>query len=74
MARTFTVEDAWIYTLPDAPPPVHVAVNGSESLGLAAQASDGMVATQSLPELTQAFERPPEVASRSCTTAEIYDA
>jgi G6PDH family F420-dependent oxidoreductase len=53
----FTVEDARIYTLPDAPPPVHVAVSGSESVALAAQAGDGMVATQPLPELTQAFDR-----------------
>ena len=55
--KYFTVEDARIFTLPDEPPPVHVAVSSSESVFLAAQAGDGMVATQLLPELTQAFDR-----------------
>src|SRR4051794_33294788 len=53
----FTVEDARIYTLPDVPPPVHVAVSGSESVRLAAQAGDGMVATQPRSELTRAFDQ-----------------
>jgi G6PDH family F420-dependent oxidoreductase len=54
--KHFTVQDARIYTLPDDPPPVHVAVSGSESVALAARVGDGMVATQPLPELTHAFE------------------
>ena len=55
--KHFTVEDARIYTLPDAPPPIHVAASGPESVALAAEAGDGMVATQPLSKLTQAFDR-----------------
>jgi G6PDH family F420-dependent oxidoreductase len=54
--KHYTVQDARIYTLPDEPPPVHVAVSGAASLALAVQAGDGMVATQPRPELTRKFD------------------
>ena len=54
--KHYTVHDARIYTLPDEPPPVHVAVSGSKSIALAAKAGGGMVAVQPRPELTQSFE------------------
>jgi G6PDH family F420-dependent oxidoreductase len=54
--KHFTVEDARIYTLPDEPPPVHVAAGGPASIALAARAGDGMVATQPRAELTRSFD------------------
>jgi G6PDH family F420-dependent oxidoreductase len=51
-----TVDDARIYTLPDAPPPLHVAVSGSASIALAAEHGCGMIATQPDPDLVRAFD------------------
>jgi G6PDH family F420-dependent oxidoreductase len=42
----YDVEDARIFTLPDEPVPLHVAVSGSESIALAAEYADGIVAVQ----------------------------
>jgi G6PDH family F420-dependent oxidoreductase len=55
--RHYAVHDARIYTLPDEPPPVHVAVSGSKSIALAARAGGGMVAVQPSQRLTQEFDR-----------------
>jgi G6PDH family F420-dependent oxidoreductase len=52
----FTVEDARVFTLPDEPPPVDVAVSGSASIALAARAGDGMIATVPDSKVTAAFE------------------
>jgi G6PDH family F420-dependent oxidoreductase len=54
--RHFTVDDARIFTLPDEPPPIHVAVSGSPSIALAARHAEGMVATQPDPALTREFD------------------
>jgi G6PDH family F420-dependent oxidoreductase len=54
--RHYTVHDARVYTLPDEPPPVHVAASGAKSIALAARAGGGMVAVQPRSELTQAFD------------------
>jgi G6PDH family F420-dependent oxidoreductase len=54
--KHYTVHDARIYTLPDEPPPVHVAVSGAKSIALAARVGDGMVATQPDSRLTRAYE------------------
>lgn len=54
--RHFNVQDARIYTLPDEPPPVHVAVSGERSIALAAEHGHGMIAIQPDPELVAKFE------------------
>jgi G6PDH family F420-dependent oxidoreductase len=54
--KHYTVHDARVYTLPDEPPPVHVAVSGEKSIRLAARAGDGMVAVQPESSLTDAFD------------------
>jgi G6PDH family F420-dependent oxidoreductase len=54
--RHVRVDDARIFTLPDAPPSVHVAVSGPESIALAARHDGGMIATQPDPELVRAFD------------------
>ena len=54
--KHYTVHDARIFTLPDEPPPVHVAVSGTKSIALAARAGGGMVAVQPSSKLTQAFD------------------
>jgi G6PDH family F420-dependent oxidoreductase len=48
----YDVEDARLYTLPDAPPPVYLAVSGDASIGLAADTdAAGMIAVDADPEL-----------------------
>ena len=47
----YDVEDAKLYTLPDTPPPLHVAVSGDKSIELAKETADGIVAIEPDPEL-----------------------
>jgi coenzyme F420-dependent glucose-6-phosphate dehydrogenase len=53
--KHFTVENARIYSLPDQPPPLLVAVAGESSVGLAARAGDGLVATAPVAESVNQF-------------------
>jgi G6PDH family F420-dependent oxidoreductase len=57
----FDVEDARLYTLPDDPVPMHVAVSGEKSIQLALEHADGMVAIDPDPELTKRFEGKPRI-------------
>jgi G6PDH family F420-dependent oxidoreductase len=43
--RHYTVENARLYSLPDEPPPILVAVAGENSVDLAARAGDGLIGT-----------------------------
>jgi G6PDH family F420-dependent oxidoreductase len=52
----FRVHDARIFTLPEEPPPIFVAVSGSASIAVAARVGDGMVATEPHRRLTLAFD------------------
>jgi G6PDH family F420-dependent oxidoreductase len=52
----FTVEDARLYTLPEAPFDVYVAAGGPEAAELAAEIGDGIVGTAPDSELIDAFE------------------
>jgi G6PDH family F420-dependent oxidoreductase len=54
--RHYTVENARIYTLPDAPPPVMVAAGGPEAAELAGRIGDGLVGTAPDAELLEALE------------------
>ena len=54
--RHFTVENARIYSLPDTPPPLYVAVGGPRSADLAARLGDGMIGTDSDASLLTAFD------------------
>jgi G6PDH family F420-dependent oxidoreductase len=54
--KHFTVEDACVHTLPDTPPPIHIAAGGRVSVELAARAADGLVATQPRADLTRRFD------------------
>ena len=51
----YDVEDAKIFTLPDDPVPLHVAVSGEKSIALAAEHGDGVVAVQPDSEIVQTF-------------------
>lgn len=51
----YRVDDARIFTLPEEPPPIYVAVSGAASVSLAERAGDGMIATDPRAELTRPF-------------------
>ncbi len=54
--RHYTVQDARIFTRPDEPPPIHVAVSGEASIALAAEHGVGMIAIDPEPRLVQRFD------------------
>jgi len=53
--RYYTVENARLYTLPDEPPPILVAVAGEQSAELAARAGDGLFGTSPVAETIERF-------------------
>jgi G6PDH family F420-dependent oxidoreductase len=55
--RYYRVDNARIYSLPDTPPPIHVAVGGSRAAELAGKIGDGMIVTSPQAELVEAFEK-----------------
>jgi G6PDH family F420-dependent oxidoreductase len=57
----FDVEDARVYTLPDEPVPLHLAVSGESSIELALEHADGMIAIDPDRELTKRFEGKPRI-------------
>jgi G6PDH family F420-dependent oxidoreductase len=52
----FELDHARLYDLPDAPIPIVVGVSGPESVRLAAEKADGIMATEAKSELTQGFK------------------
>jgi G6PDH family F420-dependent oxidoreductase len=54
--KHFTVYDARLYTLPETPPPIHVAASGRASVRLAAEAGGGLIATEPSAELVESFQ------------------
>jgi coenzyme F420-dependent glucose-6-phosphate dehydrogenase len=55
--RYFTVENARLYSLPDALPPLYVAVGGPRSADLAGRVGDGMIGTEPDASTVTAFDR-----------------
>jgi coenzyme F420-dependent glucose-6-phosphate dehydrogenase len=53
--RFYTVENARLYSLPDEPPPILVAVAGSQSARLAAEKGDGLFGTSPVKETIEQF-------------------
>ena len=51
----YTVENARIYSLPEEPPPILVAVAGEQSVDLAARAADGLIGTAPIAESVERF-------------------
>jgi G6PDH family F420-dependent oxidoreductase len=54
--RYYTVEDARLYTLPDAPPPIMVAASRPGAAELAGRAGDAMINTEVEEDLIKAYE------------------
>jgi coenzyme F420-dependent glucose-6-phosphate dehydrogenase len=54
--RYYTVENARLYTRPDTPPPLLVAVGGPRSAELAARLGDGLISTDPDREMVRQFE------------------
>jgi coenzyme F420-dependent glucose-6-phosphate dehydrogenase len=52
----YTVENARIYDLPEAPPPIMMAVTGERSISLAARIGDGLITSSLIPEVVSNFE------------------
>src|SRR4030095_2121944 len=55
--RHFTVENARLYTLPDSPPPLYIAVGGKHGAEQAARLGDGMIGTDPERSLLAAFDK-----------------
>jgi G6PDH family F420-dependent oxidoreductase len=55
--RFFTVEDARLYTLGEAPPPIYVAAAGPASAELAARSGDGLISPNPDPDFVARYER-----------------
>jgi coenzyme F420-dependent glucose-6-phosphate dehydrogenase len=55
--RHFTLENARLYSRPDTPPPLLLAVGGSRGADLAGSLADGMIGTDADAELTARFQR-----------------
>jgi coenzyme F420-dependent glucose-6-phosphate dehydrogenase len=53
--KHFTLENARIYSLPDEPPPLLVAVAGERSVEIAARAGDGLIGTAPVAESVEQF-------------------
>jgi coenzyme F420-dependent glucose-6-phosphate dehydrogenase len=51
----YTVENARLYSLPEQPPPILVAVAGEQSVDIAARAGDGLVGTAPVAESVERF-------------------
>jgi coenzyme F420-dependent glucose-6-phosphate dehydrogenase len=55
--KHFRVENARIYSLPDEPPPILVAVAGEKSTDLAAEVGDGLFGTSPVAETIERFRK-----------------
>ena len=53
--RHYTVENARLYSLPDEPPPILVAVAGEQSVDLATRVGDGLIGTAPVAESIDRF-------------------
>ena len=54
--RYFTLEDARLYTIHDAPPPIYVAASGPEAAELAARVGDGLICSNPEAEVVKKFQ------------------
>jgi G6PDH family F420-dependent oxidoreductase len=61
----YEVENARLYTLPDEPPPIHVAASGPRAVELAAEIGDGLIATAPKKEFVDQFEKNGRSGGRS---------
>jgi G6PDH family F420-dependent oxidoreductase len=66
----YDVEDARIFTLPDEPVPLHVAVSGKRSIELALEHGDGVVAVDPDPGLTEPFDGKPRIGQLALSVHE----
>lgn len=55
--RHFTVENARLYTVPEEPPPILVAVAGPRSVDLAARVGDGLIGTAPKADSIEEFRK-----------------
>jgi G6PDH family F420-dependent oxidoreductase len=54
--RYYTVQNARLYTLPEQPPPLLVAVGGPRSAEIAARLGDGLIATEPAAAMVRTFQ------------------
>jgi G6PDH family F420-dependent oxidoreductase len=53
--RFYTVQNARLYTRPEQPPPIYMAVGGPRSAELAGELADGLIMTEASAEMVRAF-------------------
>lgn len=51
----YTVENAWVFTLPDERPPIHIGASGERAAAAAGHYSDGLITTAPLSDLIDRF-------------------
>jgi len=54
--KYFTVENARLYSLPKAPPPIYMAASGPDAARVAGEVADGLISTAANQRLVQTFE------------------
>ena len=54
--KHYTVENAKLYTLPEDPPSIHVAADGSKAATMAAEYGDGFIGVEPDPDLIDTYE------------------
>jgi len=66
----YDVEDARIFTLPDDPVPIHLAVSGRKSVELALEYAQGMIAVQPDADLAKPFAERPRIGQAAVSVHE----
>jgi G6PDH family F420-dependent oxidoreductase len=78
--KHYTVENARVYTLPEARPKVYVSGFGRRSVDLAARIGDGYISTRPDPELVRRFHdhggagKPTQAGFKACYAADVEQA
>jgi G6PDH family F420-dependent oxidoreductase len=78
--RHYTVENARIYTLPEAPPPIYVSGFGPKAVDLAARIGDGYVSTMPDGDLVRRFRdgggngKPAQAGFKACYAETVDEA
>ena len=75
--KHYTVENAQVFDLPDAPPPIYISAFGEKALGVAARLGDGYVGTALDADMVKQYNeqggKGPKIAGAKCAYAPSAD-